>query len=98
MQNYEVSVINVLLLFRGKPFFGKKPDDSVDTLGVINLDKIIVSRTISEINAFLHFTQKFKMATTNGGKTILKKKSPDNCGYDGDKIFLLKSLYLAPFL
>ena len=33
--------------------------------------KIVLSCTVSEVNAFLHFTQKFKMASKNGGKTIL---------------------------
>ena len=31
------------------------------------------SHNISEINVFLHFTQKFKMATKNGRKTVLRK-------------------------
>ena len=42
-------------------------------LEVKNFDKIALSCTISEINAFLHFTQKFKMAAKYGGKTIFGK-------------------------
>ena len=54
-----------------KPFLGKKlPDNSVDTLGVKIFGKIDLSHTVSEINAFVCFTQKFAMATQNGGKTI----------------------------
>ena len=48
-----------------KTIFGEKMKvDSEDTLGV----KIAVSHTVSEINAFLSLTQKFKMAAKNGGK------------------------------
>ena len=50
----------------GIQFLRKGALDSADTLWVEN----ILSRTVSEINAFLHFMQKFKMATKNGGKTI----------------------------
>ena len=32
-----------------------------------------LSRTISEINALMHFMQKFKMATKRGGKAIFDK-------------------------
>ena len=35
--------------------------------------QITLSCTIFEINAFLHFTQKFKMAAKDGGKTIFGK-------------------------
>ena len=38
-----------------------------------NFVKIALSHTIPKINAFLHFTQKFKIAAKNGGKTILGK-------------------------
>ena len=54
-------------------FWEKSPVDSADTLGVKNFKEIAVSHTVSEINVFLHFTQKFKMAAKNGGKTILRK-------------------------
>ena len=46
----------------------KSPVDSADTLQVRNFVEIALSRSISEINMFLRFTQKFKMATKSGGK------------------------------
>ena len=49
-----------------KQFWEKSPVDSADTLGVKTLDKIVLSCTVSEINAFICFTQKFKMAAKNG--------------------------------
>ena len=49
-------------------------DDSVDTLGVNKtLGEIALSGTISKINVFFSFTQKFKTAAKNGRKTILGK-------------------------
>ena len=56
----------------GKKLLRKSPVDPEDTLGV----KIALSHTVSEINEFLSFTQKFKMAAKNGGKTFLGGKSP----------------------
>ena len=41
--------------------------------GSKNFVKIALSGTISKINAFLCFTQKFKMATKSGGKIIFEK-------------------------
>ena len=42
-----------------KTFLGEKsPDDSAHTLGVINFTEIALSHTVSEITAFLRFTQK----------------------------------------
>ena len=38
-------------------------DDSVNNLGVKNFTEIALSHTVSKINEFLHFMQKFKMAT-----------------------------------
>ena len=49
------------------------PADSVDTLGVKNFVEIALYCTVSEINEFLRFTQKFKMAAKNGGKVIFAK-------------------------
>ena len=43
------------------------------TLRVKNCTDLAVYRTVSEINAFLNFTQKFKMANKNGGKRFLGK-------------------------
>ena len=54
----------------GKNFGEKSP---VATLWVKNFDEIALPRTVSEINAFLCFMQKFKSAVENGGKTIFGK-------------------------
>ena len=54
-------------------FWEKSPVDSADTLGVKNFDEIVLSRTVSEINVFMCFTQKFKMDSKNGGKMIYGK-------------------------
>ena len=47
-------------------FCEKPPVDSADTLKVKNFVEIALPRSISEINAFLRFTQKFKMVTKSG--------------------------------
>ena len=61
----------------GKMIFGiKSPVDSADTLWVKNFAKIAPSPSVSEINAFLRFTQKFKMAAKSGGKKLFCKKLP----------------------
>ena len=60
-------------------FCEKTPVDSADTLQKKNFIKIALSRSVSEINAFLRLTQKFKMAAKSGWKTIFCKKSP--CRY-----------------
>ena len=61
--------------WRGKGFFFCEimPLDSTDTLRVKNFVEIALSRSVSEINTFLHFTQKFKMAAKRGGKMIFAK-------------------------
>ena len=41
--------------------FCKSPVDSADTLWVKSFVKIALSCSVSEINMFLHFTQKFKI-------------------------------------
>ena len=43
-----------------------------------NFVKITLSHTISEINAFLRFTQKFKMATKNWWENNFWQKVPDD--------------------
>ena len=48
-------------------------EDSGYTLEANFFVQIAVSHTISKGNMFLHFTQKFKMATKIGGKMILGK-------------------------
>ena len=58
--------------------------------------EIALSRTVSEINAFWCFTQKFKMAAKNGGKTFWEKFSADSADPCWLKI-LQELLYLAPF-
>ena len=59
--------------YGGKAIFGKSRQLTTDILGVKNFNKISLSCTISEINAFLRFTQKFKMAAKYGGKAIFGK-------------------------
>ena len=52
----------------GKTFFSKiMPVDSADTPWVKNFVEIALFHSVSEINAFLRFMQKFKMATKSGG-------------------------------
>ena len=46
--------------WRANKFCGKLPVDAGHTLLVKNFIEIALSRTIIEINAFLHFTQKVK--------------------------------------
>ena len=43
-------------------------DDPAYTLRIENFAEITLSQTVSEINAFLRFKQKFKMATKNDGE------------------------------
>ena len=67
----------------GKPFFGKiggkmifgnnLPVDSAHTLGIKKFVEIALACSISKINVFLNFTQKFKMAPKSSGKTIVAK-------------------------
>ena len=58
----------------GKTIFGKNCQSTLgDTPTIKNFNEITLSGIVSEINAVLHFTQKFKMATKNGGKTIFGK-------------------------
>ena len=42
-------------------------------MSVKNFVEIALSRSVSEINAFLHLRQKFKTAVKSGGKTIFGK-------------------------
>ena len=60
----------------GENYFREKlPLASADTLGVNHFIKIALSPTVYEINAFLCFTQKFKMANKYGGKSIFEVPS-----------------------
>ena len=54
-------------------FQEKSPVDSAYMLQVQNFVKIALSRSVSEIKTFLHFTQKLKIAAKSGGKTIFWK-------------------------
>ena len=56
---------------------GMTPVDCADTLWVINFVKTALSCTDSDINAFLRFTQKFKMA----GKQFWEKSASGLCIY-----------------
>ena len=87
-----VSAINVFLRFMQKFKIGRQKsqenyfwerwaDDSTDTLGIKNFIKIALSHTVSEINVFLRFTQKFKMATKNGGENDFWQKVADDLTY-----------------
>ena len=53
-----------------KTIFGKSRQQTAHTLWVKNFFEIALSRTVPDINAFLHFTQKFNDGGF-GGKTIL---------------------------
>ena len=79
-----ISEINTFLPFTQKfkmaaknggknKFWETIAEDSVYTLGVKNFVEIALSRTISKINMFLYFMQKFKIAIKNGGKTSFDK-------------------------
>ena len=61
-------------IYRKTIFLQNIAEDTVYTLCVKNFVKMAVSRTVSEINAFLHFMQKFNMAVKNGGEIIFGKK------------------------
>ena len=54
--------------------FGEKSSvDSADNLWVKIFVEIALSHSVSEINTFFYFMQKFKMAAKSGGKTIFAK-------------------------
>ena len=67
-------------------FWENSPVDSADTLQVKYFAEIALSRTVSVINAFLYFTQTFKMAVKNGGKAIFGNSS-SNCIYPARQKF-----------
>ena len=82
-----------------KSDFGEKsPVDSTDTLGIKNFVEIALSYTVSEINTFLRFMQKFKMAAKNGGKAIFAKIWQYILQIPCRSKIVSKSLQLAPFL
>ena len=57
----------------GKVIIVKSRQQTAYTLWVKNFVEIALSRTVSKINALLHFTQTFKMAAKSGGKVIFVK-------------------------
>ena len=59
--------------WRENDFWEKSPVDSADTLWVKNFIEIALSRSVSEINVFLHLRQKFTMAAKSGRKTSFGK-------------------------
>ena len=65
----------------GKRLWGKWPLDSADSLRVKNFVKIDLCHTVSQIDVFLCFTQKFKMAAKNGRENDFWGKLPVDCRY-----------------
>ena len=74
-------------MWRENDFGENLPADFVDTLGVQNFVEITLARSVSEINTFLCFTQKFKMATKSDGKMSFLKTSSRLCRYAADQKF-----------
>ena len=68
-------------------FWEKSPVDSADTQWVKNFVEIALSRSVFEINPYLHLMQKFKMATKSGGKRFLEKVASRLCTYPVGKEF-----------
>ena len=71
--------------------------DSADTLWVKNFVEIALSRSISEINSFLRFMQKFKMVTKSGKKMNFEESCQNTLPIPCGSKISSKSLYLAPF-
>ena len=61
--------------WRENDFWQKVANDSIYILQVKNFVENCSVCIVSEINAFLHFTQKFKIATKNCGNRIWGTKS-----------------------
>ena len=59
--------------WRENNFWQKVAGDCIHALWLKDLAEIARSRTVYEINTFLHFMQIFKMAAQNGDKMILGK-------------------------
>ena len=75
--------------------FGRKWEMPAYILQLENFIKIAGPRTISEIKVFLHFMQKFKMATNNVRKMIFCTMWQMTLHIPSPTEILLKSLYLA---
>ena len=71
---FYAEIQNVHQKWQENDFWKKSPVDSADNLRVKNFVEIALSRSINEINRFLRFMQKFKMAAKSGRKTIFAKK------------------------
>ena len=83
--------------WRENDFCEKSPIDSADTLRIKNFVEIGLSCSVSEINASLRLTQKFKMAAKSGRKTIFEKSRQLTPQISWESKISLKSHYLAPF-
>ena len=70
---------------------------SPDTLRIKNFIKIALSQTVSKINAFLRFMQKFKMAAKNGRKVIFVKSCQQTLQITCRSEISTKSLYFEQF-
>ena len=67
--------------WRENDFLGKSLIHSADTLWVKNFVEIVLSHSVSEINTFLHFTQKLKIAAKSGGEIDFWEKSSVHSPY-----------------
>ena len=67
--------------WRENDFCEKSPVDSANTLRVKSFVEIALSHTVSEINVFMCFTQKFKMAAKNGKENDFWENSPVDSSY-----------------
>ena len=70
---------------------------SADILWVKNFVEIALYRTVSEINAFLHFTQKFKTSAKNSGKAIVGEIASRLCLYSAGQKCCRNGSILNPF-
>ena len=77
----------------GKQFQGKVTSGLCRYPGGQKFVETVPFGTVSKINVFLRFTQKFKMAAKNSGKTILAKSCTQLCTYPcGQKFHLNRSI------
>ena len=73
------------------------PVHSADTLWVKKLVKIALSRSVFEINAFLHFTQKLKMAAKSGRENDFWEKTGIDSRYPAGQKFCQNRCILLRF-
>ena len=69
----------------------------VDSSRVKNFVEMALSRSVSEINAFLHFTQKFKMAAKSDRKRFSGKVASRRCRYPAVQKFCQNHSILLRF-